>query len=206
MGEGRPAAFIRPAGWIRPASRSQPVIASKPLPPGFWTTPRLLRIEPDGRKTILAEGGRNGPWTGVTFHRGTFFVAEGGQLEGGRILQISADGQIRTLISGLPSRGDHHTNGPVVGPDGGIYFGQGTATNSAIVGGDNHEFGWLRRFPEFHDIPGRDVVLTGFNATTKDYVRGRGRAVTGAFVPFGTATRPGQIIPAWRSRPAVSSL
>ena len=62
-------------------------------------------------------GGRNGPWTGVTWHQGAFYVAEGGQLEGGRILRIDRDGSVRVLLEGLPSQGDHHTNGPVVGPE-----------------------------------------------------------------------------------------
>src|ERR1051325_5253417 len=50
-----------------------------------WTTPRLLRIENDGRTTVVASGGRNGPWTGVAFHDGAFFIAEGGVLEGGKM-------------------------------------------------------------------------------------------------------------------------
>ena len=37
------------------------------------------------------------------------------------------------LVSNLPSFGDHHTDGPVIGPDGWLYFGQGTASNAGIV-------------------------------------------------------------------------
>lgn len=159
-----------------------------------WTVPRLIRIRPDGRQTVIATGKRNGPWNGVSFHNGAFYVAEGGELQGGRILKITENGSIHPLITGLPSRGDHHTNGPVIGPDGWIYFGQGTATNSGIVGEDDFRFGWLRRFPRFHDIPGQDIVLRGENYVSKDVLHGRGQAVTGAFVPFGTATYPGQVI------------
>lgn len=157
-----------------------------------WTTPRLLRLD-GGRWSVVAEGGRNGPWTGVAFHDGAFFVAEGGVLEGGRILRVERDGSARVLVDGLPSHGDHHTNGPAVGPDGWIYFGQGTATNSAVVGEDNAEFGWLARRPDFHDVPGQDVVLAGANYETKD-VLGTGRATTGAFLPFGTPSEPGQVV------------
>src|SRR5438309_5540624 len=32
-----------------------------------WTKPRLLRIEGNGQMTEIAGGGRNGPWTGVSF-------------------------------------------------------------------------------------------------------------------------------------------
>src|SRR5438105_2149564 len=49
-----------------------------------WTTPRLIRIETDGKTTQIAAG-TNGPWTGVDFHDGAFYVAEGGEMSGGRI-------------------------------------------------------------------------------------------------------------------------
>lgn len=128
-----------------------------------FTVPRLLRAGTDGSLTEVARRGRNGPWTGVAFAHGAFFVAEGGQLEGGRILRIARDGAITALVSGLPGKGDHHTNGPAIGPDGMIYFGQGVATNSGVVGVDNAQFGWLERFPAFHDMPCADVKLAGQN-------------------------------------------
>ncbi len=160
-----------------------------------WTKPRLLRIESTGRFREIAAGQKNGPWTGVSFHDGNFYVAEGGELEGGRILKITANGAVSVLVSNLPSFGDHHTDGPVIGKDGWIYFGQGTASNSGIVGADNAKFGWLKRHPEFHDIPGQDVELTGANFTVKNPLPGRsGKVTTGAFLPFGQASSPGQII------------
>ena len=161
-----------------------------------WTTPRLVRLEDTGAVTPVASGDRNGPWNGVTFHEGAFYIAEGGELEGGRILRITPQGAITPLISNLPSMGDHHTNGPAIGPDGAIYFGQGTATNSAVVGEDNASFGWLTRHPAFHDVPCHDVTLTGQNFTTANPLTpdGADRAITGAFSPFGTETKAGQII------------
>jgi sugar lactone lactonase YvrE len=161
-----------------------------------WTTPRLLRINPNGTRTPIAEGGKNGPWTGVCHQDGVFYVAEGGQIEGGRIVRITPDGMVTPLVENLPSHGDHHTNGPVVAPDGGIYFGVGTATNSGVVGEDNARFGWLLRFPDFHDIPCRDIVLAGKNFTTDNPLTPDkdDKATTGAFVPFGTPTEPNQVI------------
>jgi glucose/arabinose dehydrogenase len=158
--------------------------------------PRLVRVEPDGRFTVVATGTNNGPWNGVAFAQGAFFVAEGGQFKGGRILRIEPTGATRALVADLPSFGDHHTDGPVIGKDGYVYFGQGTATNAGIVGPDNHHYGWLSRFPDFHDIPCKDVVLAGVNYRSVSPLPDRpGEVETGAYSPFGTRTSAGQVIP-----------
>jgi glucose/arabinose dehydrogenase len=163
-----------------------------------WTVPRLLRIAPDGGAPVeIAHGGDNGPWDGVAFANGRFYVSEGGRREGGRILAIDRDGRIQVLAQDLPSRGDHQTNGPAIGPDGEIYFGIGTATNSGVVGEDNQQFGWLRDHPDFHDIPCVDVTLRGQNFPTRDVRDGHDKHAdveTGAFSAFGTPTTKGQII------------
>src|SRR5690625_1695771 len=160
-----------------------------------FAVPRLLRIANDGTAAVVASGD-NPPWNGVDFADGSFFIAEGGQLEGGRILRVDPGGTVTTLVAGLPSLGDHHTNGPAVGPDGMIYFGQGTATNSAIVGPDNADFGWLSRFPTFHDIPCEDVTLAGVNYVSANPLTAQNDEVrTGAYSPFGEPTTPGQVVP-----------
>jgi glucose/arabinose dehydrogenase len=161
-----------------------------------WTTPRLLRIEPGGELTVIATGD-NGPWNGIDFHQGAFYVAGGHQRVGGQILRIEMDGTITPLVTGLPSLGDHHTNGPSLGPDGWLYFGQGTATNSGVVGIDNFDFGWAYWYPDFHDVPCRDITLRGRNFTTINPLTDDpdDRATTGAYLPFGTPAAEGQVIP-----------
>lgn len=160
-----------------------------------WETPRLLKLEPDGRTTTIAAGTKNGPWTGGVFYKGAFYIAEGGEAEGGRILKISMDGSTKTLVADLPSVGDHHTNSLVI-KDGYIYFGQGTATNSGVVGEDNAQYGWLPRKKDFHDIPCADVILAGQNYTTANVLTPdpSDKAVTGAYVPFNTPTKAGQVV------------
>src|SRR4051812_39371910 len=112
-----------------------------------FTEARLLRIERDGTVRVLATGD-HAPWNGLTYAKGALFVAQGGEKEGGRIVRFDLDGdrvgQPKILVDHLPSRGDHHTNGPLVTEDGWVYFGQGVVTNSAIVGKDNFDFGWLK--------------------------------------------------------------
>jgi glucose/arabinose dehydrogenase len=162
-----------------------------------WTTPRLLKVNPGGTPTVptVVATGENAPWNGVVFHGGAFYIADGGEKSGGRILQVTPDGKITPIVEGLPSLGDHHTNGPAVGSDGWLYFGQGTATNSGVVGTDNFEFGWLKRHPDFHDIPCKDIRLAGRNFTSDDPLNPGRKATTGAYLPFGQASTAGQVIP-----------
>lgn len=161
-----------------------------------FTTPRLLRVERDGAVTQVAVGDNSGPLNGVAFHNGAFYVAQGGVITGGRIARITPDGKIVHLISNLPSLGDHHVNGPLVTRDGQLYFTIGVATNSGVVGTDNFQIGWLKRYPQFCDVPPRDIKLTGANFTTDNPLTpAKGdKAVTGAFAPFGQRSEAGQVI------------
>jgi len=139
---------------------------------------------------VVCGDGLSGPVTGIAFHEHRLYVAHRG-----RISVVEPDGSLRHLVSGLPSLGDYQNNKLAFGPDGRLYFGQWTATNSGVVGWDSHRYGWLRRYPEFCDIPGGDVTLVGQNFTTPHPLMPDGPlATTGAFAPFGTATRPGQVV------------
>lgn len=160
-----------------------------------WLEPKLLRMEADGTFTTLVTGSKNGPWTSLIYYEGYLYLSEGGQAEGGKIFRVSLDGTMKELVSGLPSLGDHHTDGIVI-KDNYIYFGQGTATNSGVVGKDNMEFGWLMRHKDFHDIPCRDIILAGRNYESENIFTEdpKDKIMTGAFVPFGTSTTQGQVI------------
>ena len=216
--------------WLPPGYKIEPVAVGLNFPTGvtfddagkayvtesgysygeIWSEPRLVRVDATDSVVVIARGS-NGPWNGATFHDGNFYVAEGGEARGGSILKIDRDGNKTALVEDLPSTGDHHTNGPVIGPDGYLYFGQGTATNSGIVGVDNYAYGWLQRYPQFHDIPAKDVTLAGVNYESRDpfspapklarYQRwfpmfqpAPHLVLTGAYSSFGTPTNPGQVV------------
>ncbi len=149
----------------------------------IFLPPKLFKIE------------KNGHWNGITFHEGFFYIAEGGELEGGKILKVSKEGTVETLVEGLPGLGDHHTNGPVI-KEGYIYFGQGTATNSGVVGEDNANFGWLKRFPDFHDIPCEDITVNAVNSETNNFLTRdpNDKAVTGPYSAFNTPVTQDQVI------------
>jgi hypothetical protein len=160
-----------------------------------FARPRLLQVRPEGGVNEVAAGPEgSGPWNGVQYADGAFYVAEGGVLRGGQLLRLDPGGQRTVLVSDLPSRGDHHTNGPVV-HQGWVYFGQGTATNAAVVGEDNAAFGWLKRAPQFRDIPCKDVTLAGVNFSSGNPLAPGGQTSTGAYQPFGTPSQAGQLVP-----------
>ncbi len=158
-----------------------------------WTTPRVLRVEGDGRLTPVAAGSPdNAPWTGASVHDGGLLVSAGGNP--GKILHVGFDRRIRILVDGLPSLGDHFTARPIPAADGYIYFGQGTITNSGVVGLDNYDYGWLKRHPKLHDIACRDIPLRDVNYRTPNPLSEDpdDEAVTGPFLPFGQAAVTGQ--------------
>jgi glucose/arabinose dehydrogenase len=151
--------------------------------------PRLLEVNLDGTTRAIASG-ENPPWNGVDYFDGNFYVAESG-----RLLKISPEGDVVPLLSNLPSAGEYHTNGPLVSVGGYLYFGQGSATNSGVVGLDDDALGWTRSARRFHDIPGGDIKLSGVNVQTSDPTSPGNPAVTGAFSPFGEPTAPGEVAP-----------
>ena len=155
---------------------------------------RVTRVESDGTKTVLAGGdafGKEQPVTAVAFHDGKVYV-----VHAGTVSTIEADGGLRTVLSGLPGQGDHQAN-QLVFADGFMYLSVGSVTNSAVVGPDNQLFGWLGRsdLRELHDVPCRDVELTG-QAFESDNVfdEGPSRVRTGPYSPFGTAPPPGATV------------
>ncbi len=159
--------------------------------------PRIRRVDPaTGEATIVHEFSgpdwvETGAVTGAVFVDGALIVTNTD-----RIIRIDADGTRTTIVDGLPGRGDHQTNHPAVGPDGKVYFGVGSATNSGVVGSDNAAYAWLKDNPDVHDVPAKDVVLAGRNYDDRDVLGDLGRTVrTGAFVAFATETTPNQVIP-----------
>ena len=155
---------------------------------------RIWHIAADGGRTLLAEGLRP-PVNGLMFHDGGLYISEGGHPGG--ISRLDRGGHLTSIVSGLPGPGNYHTNMTLIGPDGKLYFSQGAMTNTGIVGLDAYELGWLRRLPHAHDIPGRDIVLAGVNIETDNPLSAEpgARTTTGAFMPFGSPSTPGQRIP-----------
>jgi glucose/arabinose dehydrogenase len=147
---------------------------------------KVLKLTKQGF-TVIADG-FNPPLTGITEHQGDIYVAHRRY-----VTKIQSDGTKKDIIEGLPSNGDHHNNRVVFGPDGKMYFGQGTATNSGVVGKDNS---WVKDHPFFHDYPGGRITLKGQNFQTSGFLESfqNRLTATGAYVPFGVAAYPGKAV------------
>ena len=135
---------------------------------------------------------RSGALTGTCWHDGYLYYCYNDH-----VARIDRAGKIEKIVTGLPGLGDHQLSPPTFGPDGKLYFATGTATNCGVVGADNAAYEWLRNpgLRDVCDVPGQDIVLIGHNFETQD-VTGRlsDKVRTGAFVPFGTETEPGQVV------------
>jgi glucose/arabinose dehydrogenase len=160
------------------------------------TQPRIVKIDPaTGEQATFFELPaerwiKTGAVTGACWHQGYLYLMNTDTLS-----RIGPDGKLEDIVTGLPGRGDHQANYPIVGPDGKIYFGMGSATNMGIVGADNAAYEWLPKFPQVHDVPAQDLTLVGRNYEYRNVLGSLAETVkSGAFVPFGTETYPGQVI------------
>ena len=156
---------------------------------------RVLRLNADGSTQCLKDALRP-PVNGLTYHHGMLIIAEGGNP--GRISRLVNEESWTVVLDNLPGLGNYHTNMVAVGPDGRYYFSQGAMTNLGVMGLDAYELGWLRQLPHDHDVPGCDLVLAGINVETANPLANEqpARATTGAFMPFGAATLPGDTVAA----------
>ena len=159
-------------------------------PPRIWrvdvaTGQKALHFELPAERWV-----KTGALTGACWHDGDLYFANTDTIS-----RLHADGSLEDLVTGLPGRGDHQTNHPIIGPDDKLYWGQGCVTNMGVVGADNFGYEWLADNPTVCDVPAQDVTLTGRNYEYRDVLGSLTDTVrSGALSPFGTETQPGQVI------------
>lgn len=160
---------------------------------------RILRIE-NGEATEvvnLTEAiGTIASVIGLSWHDGAFyFTHRDPDDRTGAASRVTPDGEVTHLFSGIvDSQDEHQVNDIRMGPDGRMYVCSGLAGNAAVMGIDNAPFVMLS--PDAHATSCRDIVLTGRNYMTPDFRSDdpSDLVATGAYVPFGTETKPGQTI------------
>jgi glucose/arabinose dehydrogenase len=128
---------------------------------------RVLRLRPDGALDSLVEEEIGGP-RGVAVRDGYVYVSAKGGYHS-RITRYDREtgGDATVVVDGLPDGGWHEPGGPVFGPDGLMYFAQGSVSQNGIIQPHAYIVD-LARHPRTHDVPGQDVTLTGNNVDTFD--------------------------------------
>ena len=168
------------------------------LEPKQYAPIRILQVEP-GKKTEVAnlsDKGVNVALVGLAWHNGWFYFTHRASDNTGAVSRVHIeDGQVQTLIKGIiDNQAEHQINDIKIGPDGRVYVAVGMAGNAAVM--DMSVAPWIKESPNVHARPCQDIVLVGRNFKTPDFrtEATTDTVLTGAYVPFGTPTEPGQVI------------
>lgn len=146
--------------------------------------PSVLRYR-NGIFEKIADG-FNVPISGICPHNRKLYVSHLG-----KVTIIKEDGTRKDIIGGLPSQGDHWNSNVTFGADNKLYFGQGGATNSGVVGNDNL---WVNKYPFTCDNPGDYIILNGQNFESQNiFSIKEERILTGGFSPYGIANQPYEV-------------
>ena len=140
--------------------------------------PRVLQMV-NGHFETIAEG-FVAPISGINYLNGVIYVSHKGY-----VTKIYRDGTRHNIIMGLPSNGDNYNSPVTFSPDNKLYFGQGTVTNSGVVGNDNK---WVIASPLLCDYTGDYVMLYGQNFESRNILTEalpNATATTGGFSPYG---------------------
>ncbi|MEO6647597.1 MAG: hypothetical protein ABIN89_14505 [Chitinophagaceae bacterium] len=169
---------------------------------GFLQEPppaRILKIDGGTTKEIvnLTAKGLVAPVVGLTCYNNSFYITHRASNMSGAVSRVSIDGStIKQILSGFLDAGSEHPLNDIrMGPDGRMYLAVGPAANSGVVGPDIEPF--VMRTPSLHTSSPKDLVLLGKNFMSADFRTKdnlKDSVLTGAYVPFGVSTTPGQII------------
>ena len=174
------------------------VLAGNDFLPEQETPMLIMQIMEDGKRVEVANLSREGvkpAIVGLVWHDGWFYFTHRAEDATGAVSRVNKEGHYELLFKGIiDSQAEHQINDIQVGPDGMMYVAVGLAANAAVVGPDLAPF--VKRNPELRPTPCQDIVLIGKNYKSLDFrTEDKGDSVkTGAFVPFGEETYPGQVI------------
>lgn len=157
---------------------------------------RILRVGANGTTTevINLDGKIYPAISGMTWHNGAFYITHRDRELNGAVSRVTLDGEVTQILGGIiDSKSDHQPNDLRVGRDGRMYVCVGIAGNSGFM--DENMIPFVLKAPDGHPTAAQDIVLKGVNIELPDFREGgKGTVLTGAFMPFGTATEPGQVI------------
>ncbi len=152
---------------------------------------RIIRVKPSGEVDAIQMNVQAGP-RGIAYKDGELYIAiKGGYFT--RIVKYNLETkELTTLIDQLPNGGWHEPGGPVFGPDGLMYFGQGSVSQQGVVLPQGFTVD-IAKHPFAHDVPGQDITLTGNNCWSRDPIAPYPYMVeTGGFKAFKTPAKKGE--------------
>jgi glucose/arabinose dehydrogenase len=158
----------------------------------------ILEVMQNGTTREVANLSRQGiqaALVGLVWHNGWFYFTHRAEDLTGAVSRVNKQGSYELLFSGIiDNQSEHQINDIQVGPDGMLYISVGMAGNAAVMGADVAPF--VMRSPEVKARPCQDIVLVGRNYLGPDFRTDDedDMVMTGAYVPFGVETYPGQEI------------
>jgi glucose/arabinose dehydrogenase len=167
------------------------------LTPNQLAPPRILRVQNGQATEVINLDGRVGTAVvGIVWHKGAFYITHRDVADRtDAVSRVGLDGSVTKILSGIvDGQSEHQINDIRAGPDGELYVTVGLPGNAGVV--SNELAGFIKLSPGLHGTPCRDIVLTGENYQTPDFRTpdATDSVLTGAYVPFGTPTQPGQVI------------
>ncbi|MBW3544788.1 MAG: sugar dehydrogenase [Bacteroidetes bacterium] len=162
------------------------------------TPMRIMQIKEDGKKTEVINLSRQGikaAIVGLVWHDGWFYFTHRAEDATGAVSRANLEGNVELVFKGIiDNQAEHQINDIRVGPDGMMYVAVGMAGNAAVMDASVAPF--VMRNPQVHARPCQDIVLVGKNYKTPDFRTEdtSDTVMTGAYVPFGVETEPGQVI------------
>lgn len=158
---------------------------------------RILKVENGEATPVITMPDSIKPsLVGLVWHDGAFYFTHRAKDLTGAVSRATLDGQVDLVFDGIvDSQAEHQINDIDVGPDGFMYVSVGPAGNAGVIGPSVAP--WVMRSPGVHTTPCEDIVLTGHNFQTKNYLTKNpdDMVLTGAFVPFGEVAARGTMIP-----------
>ena len=157
---------------------------------------RILQVEQGEVREVVNFSGKQGlnvALVGLTWHDGAFYITHRNENGSGAASRVTKDGQVETLFQGIiDSKAEHQINDIRVGPDGRMYVAVGLAGNAGVMDMSASIMNNL----DARATPCQDIVLIGKNFKTPDFRTEDpdDSVMTGAYVPFGTETQPGEVI------------
>jgi glucose/arabinose dehydrogenase len=145
------------------------------------------------RNLLGREVAIKGPVGGMVADHGRVYVSHRDANDRGIITAFAYDGTPTTIIADLPAAGDYGMTDLAISPNGRLFFGVGSATNSGVVGVDDWKLGWVKQHPDFCDVSWWDFKLLGYRFDSPNpragFFGGPEIAVTAPFQPFGQSSQ-----------------